>query len=262
MGGPATARNTGYRAASNELVLFIDDDMLCGSGLIAVHVAAKKQLDRCVAFGALFLSPDSPPPPAECFNREIGTLHLERKRNPEANWQITDCVFSNASMPRSLLEEAGGFDEAFRLREDLDLGLRLLNIGVRAQYVPSAVAYQQYRKTSADLIREAEGFAAADVMFARKHPQANIKGQLNSLAQDALWKRSILRIAAGAPAVADLFLAPICGLGHAFFRFPALCNLGVRALQMRRRIHWYQKVLEVGWRAPETTPESAPGDEV
>jgi GT2 family glycosyltransferase len=256
--GPAAARNTGYRAAETNLVLFIDDDMLCDPGLVAAHFAAHQQPDNSIAFGALFLSEDSPSSlAAECFNREIGALHLERKRNPDIHWKITDCVFSNASLSRSLLDKVGGFDEAFRLREDLELGARLFNAGIRAQYIPSAVAYQHYRKTSTDLIREAEGFAVADVMFARKHPQAIITGQLHSSAQDRFWKRSIRRVAAGSPAVSDLLLRPICALGEACFRVLALRNLGVRALQMRRRIHWLNKALEMGWQPSQSKPENA-----
>ncbi len=256
--GPAAARNVGYRAAEADLVLFIDDDMLCDSGLIEAHVGAHSHLDGCVAFGAIFLSEDSPSSlAAECFNREIGALHLEWKHNPDIHWQITDCVFSNASLSRWLLDKVGGFDEAFRLREDLELGARLFNAGIRTQYIPGAIAYQHYRKNSTDLIREAEGFAVADVMFARKHPQAIITGQLHSLAKDRFWKRSIRRVAAGYPAVSDLLLRPICALGEACFRVLALRNLGVRALQLRRRIHWLNKALETGWQPSQSKPEDA-----
>lgn len=244
--GPSAARNTGYRAAAADLVLFLDDDMLGDPGLVAAHLAAHKQRGRFVAFGSLYLSPDSPPSlAAECFNREIGAFYLERKRNPQLEWQITDCVFSNASMARALLEEFGGFDETFRKREDLELGARLLHSGVKPQYIENAIAYQYFEKTSADMIHDAEAFAAADVMFARKHPEALIKGQLNWLLQEPSWKRRIRQMAATAPLIADLCLTPLCGFGEICSRVPVLRDIGVRALQIRRRIHWYRKVLEL-----------------
>lgn len=84
---------------------------------------------------------------AECFNREIGAFYLERKRRPDIEWQADDCVFSNASLPRALLEECGGFDETFRKREDLELGIRLLGSGVRPLYAGGAIAYQQLDKS-------------------------------------------------------------------------------------------------------------------
>lgn len=248
--GPSAARNAGYRAAKADLLLFLDDDMLCDPDLLAAHVAAHTEGDRVIAFGALFLSADTPPSlAAECFRREIGAFHLERERRSGAEWRVTDCVFSNASLSRSLLDDAGGFDEAFRMREDLELGTRLFSLGARPQYVASAVTYQYYEKTSARLIQDAEGFAVGDVMFARKHPQVIIEGQLNWLAKQPLWKRRARRLAASAPGLADAILAPICGLSESFIRIPGFRTLGVRALQWRRRVHWLHKVLELDARA-------------
>ena len=237
-------------------MLFLDDDMLCDPGLVAAHITAHKEAGRIVAFGALFLSNDSPPSlAAECFNREIGALHLEHRRDTTTAWQETDCVFSNASISRELLEEFGGFDEAFRMREDLELGTRLFCAGVHPKYIGNAIAYQYYIKTTADLIRDAEAFAVADVMFARKHPEAQIRGQLRSLAKEPRWKTGMRRIAAAWPAAADLFLAPVCGLGESFLDLSVFRNAGLRALQMRRRIHWLHKVLELDIHALELGTE-------
>jgi glycosyltransferase involved in cell wall biosynthesis len=250
--GPSAARNTGFRAAAANLVLFLDDDMLADPGLVAAHIAAHAQPGRCVAFGALYISPDSPfTLAAECFNREIGAYHLERKRNPQLEWHMEDCVFSNASLSRELLEDIGGFDETFRKREDLELGIRLFHTGAQPRYVGGAIAKQYSEKTSADLIRDAEAFAEADVLLARKHPGVAVKGQLQWLARQPRWKRYLLRSAAAVPALVDLCLAPVCACSEAGLRIPAFRNLGVRALQLRRRIHWYRRVLKLGWLGSE-----------
>src|ERR1035441_6454089 len=82
--------------------------------------------------------------------------------------------------------------------------------------------------------------------FARKHPEAQIRGQLRFLAKEPRWKTGTRRIAAAWPAAADLFLAPVCGLGESCFDRPVFRNTGVRALQIRRRIHWLHKALEQG----------------
>jgi glycosyltransferase involved in cell wall biosynthesis len=256
--GPSAARNTGVRAAAANLILFLDDDMLGDPGLVAAHLAAHAQLDRSIAFGALYLSPDSPRSlAAECFNSEIGSFYLERKRNPQLEWQIADCVFSNASLPRSLLEECGGFDETFRKREDLELGIRLLHSGARPRFVDNAIAYEYFDKTSTDLIGDAEAFAEGDVRLARKHPGFAVKGQLYWLARQPRWKRWSLRLAAAAPALIDVCLVPVCACGEAGLRIPAFRRLGLRALKARRRVHWFHKVVEFGWQSPGTGPNQA-----
>ncbi len=242
--GLAGARNTGAQNAESALLLFLDDDMLCDPGLVAAHVEAHKGRPRCIGFGCILLSPESPPSlAAECFNRELGAFYLKRQTCPADQELAIQCVFGNSSLPRELLTEAGGFDESFRMREDLELAHRLFQMGAEPCYVERAVAYQYYAKTCADLIRDSEAFAIADVMFARKHPEDKHRGQLNLLDRAPRWKRTLRRIAAASPMATDLVLAPVCSLGQTFIHVPALRDMGVRALQIRRRIHWLHKVL-------------------
>lgn len=248
-GGPAAARNSGARLAKGDLLLFLDDDMLCVPGLIEAHVEAHSNVPRTVGFGCIFLSPESPSGlAAECFNRELGAFYLRQRTEDGDTAEGLEHVFANSSLPRRLLDEAGGFDASFRMREDLELWVRLAAMNVRPTYVKRAVAYQYYAKTGADLIRDSKAFAQADVMIARKHPEARPRGGLWQLERTPPWKRRLRRIAAVSPAAADLLLAPLSGLGEAFFSVPKLRNLGVRALQMRRRIHWYHRVLALGGR--------------
>jgi glycosyltransferase involved in cell wall biosynthesis len=256
--GPSAARNVGFRAAKANLVLFLDDDMLCDSELVAAHIAAHRGSAGVVAFGAIFLSADSPRSlAAECFRHEIGAFHRDRMTNPELAWRIADCVFSNASLPRALLEDSGGFDETYRKREDLELGIRLLRAGAKPLYLNNAIAYQYFEKTSAQLVREAEAFAAADAMLAQKYPDAFIESQLIWNEDEPSWKRYVRRAAAAAPAMADLFLVPVCICAEVCFAIQAFRNLGVRALQMRRRIHWYNKALKLGWNQADSVRDEA-----
>lgn len=244
--GLAGARNTGYRAAEANLVIFLDDDMICDPGLVTAHVEAHKTADNIVAFGALFLSEDSPRSlAAECFKREVGAYHLQRKDEPEAPWHQRECVFSNTSLARKHLIDIGGFDEEFRMREDLEFGTRLFATGVIPAYIESAIAFQYYDKSSTDLIRDAERFATADVLYEKKHPGGGNLGEIRWQENEPAWKRSLRRIAAQSPAMADLFLAPVRCLGESFIGVKALRELGVRALQMQRRIHWQCVVREL-----------------
>lgn len=244
--GLAGARNTGFRAAESDLVIFLDDDMFCDPGLVAAHVETHKEAADVAAFGALFLSDDSPPSlAAECFKREIGAYHLQRKDDPGTQWHQRECVFSNTSLRRRHLLDLGGFDEDFRMREDLEFGTRLFGTGVIARYIENAIAYQYYDKSSDDLIREAEKFAIADVQYEKKHPgEANL-GEIRWHENESRWRRILRRTMSHSPAISDLFLTPIRGLGESFFGVRPFRELGIRALQMQRRIHWLCVVQEL-----------------
>ena len=237
--GLAGARNTGFREAKSDLVLFLDDDMQSDPGLVSAHFRAHQRLGPAAGFGALYLTADSKQNLAsECFKREIGAFHLRHLADPTAQWKVNDCIFSNSSIMRETLLRVNGFDEEFRMREDLELGIRLRENGVRMEYLSDAIAYQHYNKTAFDLLADAEAFGAADALFARKHPGQMIEGHLRWLENDPGWKKGIRALMASSPVFEWFLLAPWCMLGDRFFGFPPLRNLGVRALQVRRRIHW------------------------
>lgn len=244
--GLAGARNTGAREAQFEHVLFLDDDMQCPPDLVAAHLAAHRSGPPTVVFGALRPSPDSPRTlAAACFEREFAPRALEWKLETGPGWQDLFCIFSNTSLPRELLLEHGGFDESFRMREDLELSYRLLRAGVRAVSLPNAVAFHYYDKSTGELLRDARAFADADVRFARKHPENRIKGQLNWLVEQSRAKQQAQRLALAARWVADSLLVPACWLGQICIRITPFRVLGMRALLLRRRLRWLIAVREL-----------------
>ncbi|MFD0922717.1 glycosyltransferase family 2 protein [Saccharopolyspora rosea] len=157
--GRAAARNASAAAAAGENLVFLDDDVLVGSGFVAAHVAAAGP-DRFVHGGLREL------PSAERLLAELdgasaqqvrerrdallagtaGRRHrlvanaLERAVAAMADGTLPDvapwlgCVGANVSMSRGTWRAAGGFDEAYGLGwgcEDIELGMRLHRMGVR-----------------------------------------------------------------------------------------------------------------------------------
>jgi glycosyltransferase involved in cell wall biosynthesis len=58
--GLAGARNTGMRAATGELLVFLDDDMTCVPALLREHVAAHAGQKDVAGLGAIYVAPDNP----------------------------------------------------------------------------------------------------------------------------------------------------------------------------------------------------------
>jgi GT2 family glycosyltransferase len=243
--GLAGARNTGTREAAGELLLFLDDDMKCVPELVREHVAAHAESKGIAGLGAIYVAPDHPRNlAAELFNRGLGASYLRQREHPGEAWPENVWSFGNTSIRRDVLERAGGFDERFRMREDGELGVRLLQAGVRQRFVAGAVAYQWCDKSAGQLVRDAETFAASDLLFMRSHPGSEPHDFLRNIREEGLWKRRIRRLLLRHPEIADLALAPVCALGDAVPVGP-LRRAAARALLLRCGVHWLHRLVEL-----------------
>ena len=132
-GGPATARDDGWRATEAELVAFTDDDCAPTPGWLgAVERAA-------LAEPGAFVQGPTLPNPAELatrgpFSHTISVAGLDPA--------FPTC---NVAYARSLLERVDGFDVATFGREpggeDCDLAWRAIEAGARPVFAPDALVW-------------------------------------------------------------------------------------------------------------------------
>ncbi len=120
--GPAAARNVGWRAARDEWIAFLDDDVLTARDWRSRLATDLTGLDDDVAASVARIDvplPDTRRPTDD----ERDTLALTRSR-----WITADMAYR-----RQALVEVGGFDERFprAYREDADLALRVRRAGWR-----------------------------------------------------------------------------------------------------------------------------------
>jgi glycosyltransferase involved in cell wall biosynthesis len=139
--GASAARNAGLKAAQGELVLFLDDDLVCDQHLLSAHVAAHAQRDLKVVSGPSLISANSSPSLAtDCAEQDTRRYMQRMSRQTEPHWPQDAIVFANSSLTRDLALAAGGFDERFFFGlEDVDLGLRLWKLGARFKFNPSGI---------------------------------------------------------------------------------------------------------------------------
>jgi GT2 family glycosyltransferase len=161
--GLARGRNVGIAAAQGERIIFIDDDVLPMPNFVAEHLRASARDRDVVVRGAVIEveSFDRLPPPIWSF------------RNYSGNWFWT----SNVSVSRRKLEEVGCFDETFSEYgwEDIELGLRLREAGVRGVFNKRAVAFHYKPKAPERfdpdaLVKQKRAQARTARILARKHP--------------------------------------------------------------------------------------------
>jgi glycosyltransferase involved in cell wall biosynthesis len=120
-GGPARARNAGWRTAQGRLIAFTDDDCVASPGWLQSGVRAWDEKDDCIIQG--------PVGPIAAEAHRLGAFsYTIQVTGPTP---VYECA--NIFYPRALLERLGGFDEGFPRPsgEDAELGWRAREAGAR-----------------------------------------------------------------------------------------------------------------------------------
>ena len=175
--GRATARNAGIAAALGEIVLFTDADIIASPDLLERHLAHHRSA-RDVAVVGMELqvrSLDEYRAPARPPGRRR-PLHPDGRRRLSWLYFLT----GNASVRKSDLERVGCFDESFTGygHEDLELGYRLQQAGVRILYEPRAVNYHWHPVPYDEQKEKMKLAGRSTVRFYRKHPAFGVKARL------------------------------------------------------------------------------------
>jgi glycosyltransferase involved in cell wall biosynthesis len=208
--GQAAARNAGIRIARGDIVLFLDDDILCESNLFSAHMAAHRGNDRTLVFGPVLVAPESPPSVATEMTRRRYEKYYGALASCGSLWPDGIRVVPNTSVSRTVICDAGGFDESlFRAHEDIDLGFRLWEAGVTFRYHPEIISHQLFVKSSDQIVEDERWDGRSEVLLARKHPEYLEHSRLRSYAAGSLAMRVALAAAWFSPISPDLFLRPV-----------------------------------------------------
>jgi GT2 family glycosyltransferase len=199
--GPAAARNHGFGAASGELILFLDDDVVPTPALVREHVAAHVRFgDRAVVIGPMLNPPDHDM--TMWIRYEQAMLAKQYDAMERGDWSATSRQFytGNASILKKHLVSAGGFDTELRRAEDIELALRLDSMGLEFTYVPEAIGLH-YAERSFESWREiARAYGRSDVSFASAPGREELLRfvMVQSRRRNVLVK-GVVRLAAGRP---------------------------------------------------------------
>jgi glycosyltransferase involved in cell wall biosynthesis len=172
--GPGAARNRGVSASERRLVLFIGDDMVPQPDFVSLHLTrhSREPAHEVAVLGRIVWHPSIRRNRLHRWLDWSAALFdyrtLDDRRETEAGWQRF--YSSNVSMKRELFLAAGGFDTDFVFDyEDLDLGWRLGQQGMRLMYEPAAVVQHRHPYDWAAVERRYVSRAGAERLMMAKH---------------------------------------------------------------------------------------------
>jgi GT2 family glycosyltransferase/peptidoglycan/xylan/chitin deacetylase (PgdA/CDA1 family) len=197
--GKAAAVNAAVDAASGEIILILDDDLVCDRGMIAAHTAAHASGPPALVFGRMQVDMGRRTSVAERFiyeNYERYYLRLETDSHPI--WPDDAFAGPNCSLPREVFRAVGGFDDMLfgRRGEDVELGLRLWKAGVCFRYEPRAITWHSWVKSHRAFWNDAAEDGASTVRLCRKHLEMRSRTGLAGTVNASAWKLFVAKVAA------------------------------------------------------------------
>jgi GT2 family glycosyltransferase len=165
--GLSCARNEGIRAATGEIVAFIDADAWADPDWLTRLLQTFHEGNFAGVGGP------NPVPPgdswlAKCVYRSPGgPTHV--MLDDQSAEHIPGC---NMAFRKSALEAIGGFDPIFTdAGDDVDLCWRLLERGWQLGYSPAAVVWHHRRPSVRAWWRQQAGYGRAEALLERKSPE-------------------------------------------------------------------------------------------
>ncbi len=171
-GGPALGRNLGVIKSKNEIIIFIDSDLIVLKDFLSNHAKKLKYYwdkfnKNCFTYGSV-----------------INTSNFDYPEK-EAH-KITDISFAyfatgNVAISRDLLLKVGLFDNSFSLYgwEDLELGERLKQLGTKLVKCPEAKGFHWHPPFKCEqinsLVSKESERAKMALIFFNKHPNLRVR---------------------------------------------------------------------------------------
>ena len=210
--GPGAARDTGWRASSGEVVVFVDADVAPGAGWLEpllAHLA-----DPAVGIIAPRVRSRPGRSLLERYERHRSPLDLgDREARVVPRGRVSYVPTATVVCRRELLEQLDGFAPGMRVGEDVDLVWRAVESGWTVRYEPATEVEHRPRADWGALARQRATYGSAAAPLDQRHPGSVAPVELNawSLAAwllAALGGRTGALAGAGVAIGSSLALAP------------------------------------------------------
>ncbi|MEQ1606049.1 MAG: glycosyltransferase family A protein [Pyrinomonadaceae bacterium] len=140
--GPAAARNNGLRSAANDIVLFIDDDVLVSRALLRQHFQGHIDRPGSVIFGLYpYVKPEQETPSYRYLDAIEREARIEVAADKSGYVEARIVASGNLSVEKAQFPD-GVYDETLKtpMSEEIELAIRLWRSKIPIYYVPAIEA--------------------------------------------------------------------------------------------------------------------------
>ena len=200
--GAAGARNAGAEAASGNYLVFLDDDILPSPGLLQAHLDAQEKLQG-VVIGYLPFKVDDPDAYMPMMHRAWWAEKYFDLSDPSHRFGYDDLLSGNFSIPKHIFLQAGGFDHTLACREDYELGITLIKLGIPFGFSKEACGLHYDRSlTPGRSFHRKRMEGRSDVLIAQRYPGYPIRlRDLYHASQGSFRKRMLFDLSISASAL-------------------------------------------------------------
>lgn len=187
--GRAGARNRGLQNALGEVILFTDADIIADPRLLESHAMRHQRGGQRSVVGCEIQVKSLDEYERFRQNPAAHARHKPTRRKLPWHYFLT----GNASAPRQVLLDVGGFDQAFQGygHEDLELGYRIQKAGLQIEYAPEAINYHWHPVPFPEQCSKMYLAGRSTVTFYRKHKDRRICLTMGWNPLAMLWHRLI-----------------------------------------------------------------------
>jgi len=195
-GGPSAPRNVGIRAATGDVVIILDDDVLPDRDLVLRHAEFHRRYpeQHHAAVGEAYV-------PAQTLGDPMSVFHTFPYDEVRALDRLSYLHFwtCHVSVKRQFMLDAGMFDERFLGYEDMLSGYNLARHGMHLHFLPAARGQHLHQLKPSGIPAKGRWYGRWLYTFVEQLPDPAVKKRFGILSPDigllTLGRRLLNRLA-------------------------------------------------------------------